>query len=450
MLRRQWTEAAYNFVEQELFGISYEKQKVGLELELLGFAFRENDSLKPLNLIKKQVFDIDSLSDVFPSHNIHRKEYRLESTSEPGFLIDVVHLMTGDQLRFEPGGQLELITAPCSHFSEAMTRMTAMQSAVKQIATPQGVKFIQHGINPWFEPEEIGLQLPFSRYRALWNYYERLGPLGHRMMLQTASMHINLDFGRDFDHQFMRMWASNLLTPFVSAMFANSPLCGRKSTPYASYRNYIWQKMDPLRSGFLLLPKKGKTWNRQKLISAYYDSLMLAPFINPEVVADPSQPYPPFEQLMNQPPASVDDLLQNLSLHASLHFPCIRPRNYLEIRLIDAPPEEWQWIPPLFFIGLLYNDQQLEAVIEALAPFQEKLPSCFAQSLYGLSSEFIYDHCLRLFEMAIEGCEALCPEFIHLKQIEELLNFKSNYLDKRRTFADDFKENPSFNRFFSN
>ena len=65
--------------------------------------------------------------------------------------------------------------------------------------------------------------VPKKRYRIMWPHMERVGTLGQRMMTQTATVQVNVDYGSEADAmQKLRvgMGISSLLT----AMFANSPL----------------------------------------------------------------------------------------------------------------------------------------------------------------------------------------------------------------------------------
>ena len=53
------------------------------------------------------------------------------------------------------------------------------------------------------------------------DYFARLGPAGAQMMRQTAAFQVSLDFD---DEPWLRWRVLNAAAPYVSAIFANSPV----------------------------------------------------------------------------------------------------------------------------------------------------------------------------------------------------------------------------------
>ncbi len=92
--------------------------------------------------------------------------------------------------------------------------------------------------------------MPKKRYGIMWPHMARVGTLGQRMMTQTATVQVNVDYGSEADAmQKLRvgMGTSSLFT----AMFANSPLSDGDLNGYASFRGHIWTDTDNARSGLL-------------------------------------------------------------------------------------------------------------------------------------------------------------------------------------------------------
>jgi glutamate--cysteine ligase len=87
------------------------------------------------------------------------------------------------------------------------------------------------------------------RYEAMNKFFSRIGPFGPRMMRQTCTIQVNLDFGASGDEMARRYLLSLLLAPFAGATFANSPVVDGKVTGDKGFRSRVWLNLDPSRTG---------------------------------------------------------------------------------------------------------------------------------------------------------------------------------------------------------
>ena len=88
------------------------------------------------------------------------------------------------------------------------------------------------------------------RYKAMDAYFSSLSAYGRRMMRQTFTVQVNMDFGDDESTLVKRFLASQYLAPFMTAVFANNPIVDEKLTEFKSFRSQVWQHIDPTRTGF--------------------------------------------------------------------------------------------------------------------------------------------------------------------------------------------------------
>ncbi|MBT8188900.1 MAG: hypothetical protein KJO29_00610, partial [Bacteroidia bacterium] len=192
---------------------------------------------------------------------------------------DKISLSGGSGFQFEPGGQTEITTRPCQSLTELKNELAFCQEIQEKVTEEFSIQFIQHGINPWFNEFEIGLQNNKQRYKTMAQYFDEIGPYGRKMMVQSCSMHINLDFGEDWDTRISRFILSNLLVPFSSVLFANSAIVSGKKSMHKSYRRFIWNHLDPTRTGMLDLKGLSGLPDKDWIIDKYLEFVLNAPLI---------------------------------------------------------------------------------------------------------------------------------------------------------------------------
>jgi len=406
---------------------------IGLELESFAHIEEANQRKRPLLLYEEPNGLANALLTASTHHTL---EYKNGSDAKP--VLNSIYYSNQDSIRFEPGGQLEIISSPCISFKELREHIAKRQALQDILSKEAGIIFTQSGTNPWFTAKEIGLQMQLPRYQSLANYLESLSAYGPQMMLQTCSMHINLDLGADDKTKVKRFVAANLLSPFAAAIFANSPIIAGEETSYQSYRTFIWQNLDSTRTGIFNTKEISRNWTVEAVVDAYYELAMNAPIIYNEKL--PGYISPQNHTLaywIDQPIQGISPSLEDFERHLTLLFPTIRLKGYLELRVIDAPPREWQMAAPLFFCGLLYTDSILDRVLELLLPLEDRINVLSNESVYGLKSDEIFAVSRQLMELAISGNEMLIPGFMDQESLELLVKFSEKYTAQRKTFADD-------------
>ena len=92
---------------------------------------------------------------------------------------------------------------------------------------------------------------------------------------------------------------------------------------------------------------------------------------------------------------------QDFKTHLSLLFSEVRPRGFMEIRSIDGQSRRLQYVPMVYYLGLLYDPQALDQTLELLLPHKDELNGQMEQAVFGLQ-----DHLLGLgLGHWIEGLE---------------------------------------------
>jgi glutamate--cysteine ligase len=202
----------------------------------------------------------------------------------------------GGSLRYEPGGQLEIISPVFGSTAQLSRFLRDTLFALRESAARAGVLLLTVGVDPFNEVESVALELHAPRYDTMARYFESIGPSGARMMRQTASLHVSVELGK---HVMARWGLLNSLAPYLTASFANSSTYLGHPTGYVSYRSFLWQALDSTRTGL------------------------------PFDAADPVGAYTRFAQ-------NAGRILADDAAHLTTLFPEIRPRGYFEIRSLDA------------------------------------------------------------------------------------------------------------------
>lgn len=285
-----------------------------------------------------------------------------EPVEENGKLIAL--LKDGCSVTLEPAGQLELSGAPLEHLHQTCAETGSHLREVRQIADALGIGFVGMGFHPRAQREQMPW-MPKGRYGIMSRYMPKVGNLGLDMMTRTCTVQVNLDYSDEAD-MVQKFRVGLALQPLFTALFANSPFTEGKPNGFVSYRSWIWTDTDPDRSGMLpFVFESGFGFDR------YLDWILDVPmyFVYREGryidVAGQS-----FRDFMNgKLPALMGELptLKDFEDHLTTAFPEVRLKRYLEMRGADAGPWNRLCALPAFWVGLLYDQEALDACSDLIA-----------------------------------------------------------------------------------
>jgi len=326
-------------------------------------------------------------------------------------------LPDGSRISFEPGGQIEISSAPSESASALIRDLQCTTQLLSGTFASAGVDLEAVGVDPYNDIKEVALQLHRPRYERMTRYFESIGPSGIRMMRQTASLQINIDAG----HAPMERWRLlNALAPYVTAIFANSPRYAGMATPYRSYRAYIWQTLDAGRTGLQAITPDP--------VGEYLEFALRAG----TMMRDDAGRYDSFETLADRGDVSLDDW----EIHLSTLFPEVRPRHYFELRSADAVAPENLAAPLALVAGLVYDENTSRAASGILAELDS--PSLESAGREGLANPQIHATSNRLIDIALTGCEHLGNSYISAGDVESAARFFDRYTRQGRSPGDDW------------
>ncbi len=258
----------------------------------------------------------------------------------------------------EPAGQFELSGAPLDHLHQTCAETGRHLAQVKAAGEKLGIGFL--GLGMW--PDKTRAELPImpkGRYAIMLRHMPRVGTMGLDMMLRTCTIQVNLDYASEADMA-KKFRVGLALQPLATAMFANSPFTEGKPNGFLSYRSHIWSDTDPARTGMLpFVFEDGFGYER------YTDYMLDVPmyfvYRDGQYIDAAGLSFRDFMRgelsvLPGERP-TIDDWND----HLSTAFPEVRLKTFLEMRGADGGPWNRICALPAFWVGLLYDDQALDA-----------------------------------------------------------------------------------------
>ncbi|MFG3167609.1 ergothioneine biosynthesis glutamate--cysteine ligase EgtA [Streptomyces sp. NPDC048200] len=337
-------------------------------------------------------------------------------------------------LTVEPGGQLELSSAPAASLMECVRSVSADLAAVRAKLRETGLGLSGYGQDPWNPPTRY---LHEPRYDAMERYLDRAGPEGRAMMCTSASVQVCVDAGYEepgpLGHG-RRWWLAHQLGAVLVAAFAHSPMARGRSTGWRSTRQSLWTAMDPGRTDAPPLGGDPRaSWARHVL-----DSPVMC-------VRAPEGPWdvPEGMTFRDWTRSGTPPVREDLDYHMTTLFPPVRPRGHLELRMIDAQPGEDGWIVPLAVTAALFDDPDAaEVAYRTVKPLAERAgrdraprnPLWRDAARHGLADPELREAAAICFAAAQEALPRLgaSPEVLNA-----VAEFTDRYVARGRCPADD-------------
>lgn len=290
----------------------------------------------------------------------------------------------GSTVTIEPGGQLELSSAVGASMTECAAAIGGDLALVRAELAEHGLFLDGTGLDTVRKPR---LVTDHPRYVALAEYHDRSGTRGRTVMTNSASIQVCLDAGTDgngsetddWSHFARRWWLADAIGPVLMAAFANSPHVTRSGRRWASYRQVLRFGTDASRTRAPRRTADPRTaWARYALAAKV---AMIGP-VNPAAGAAEGAPEVRHaaraggrtrrpqrhagrwlvpsgltmrDWLRGHGPRPVT--LEDLERHLGTLVPPVRPRGYLELRMIDQQPGDG-WIVPVAVVTALLDDPE--------------------------------------------------------------------------------------------
>jgi len=190
-------------------------------------------------------------------------------------------------------------------------------------------------------------------------YFDTDGPAGRRMMANTASVQVNVGGGPTVGDVARQWGLVHRLGPTLAAAFANSPLLEGRPTGFRSARLATWLALDRTRAAPVDSSRPGpEAWADYALDARVMLIRTSEEFVHLESPLT-------FRRWVAAGHELGWPTSHDLDYHLSTLFPPVRPRGWLELRMLDALPDPWWQVPVAVATALLADPAGGEAAEQA-------------------------------------------------------------------------------------
>ncbi|HET6479120.1 MAG TPA: ergothioneine biosynthesis glutamate--cysteine ligase EgtA [Actinoplanes sp.] len=275
-------------------------------------------------------------------------------------------LPAGGTISVEPGGQVEISSAPAASLTVLHAAVEADRAYLTALLESAGLTLGAHGIDPHRTPRRL-VRTP--RYDAMERAFDARGDDGRVMMCSTAGLQACLDAGTE--SELALRWATvTALGPPLLAVFATSRRHAGRDTGLASARMATWWAMDPRLTHPVGVPTPRSSADPAFSADPAGDWVRYA-------LAAPLTCVRRDGGCWDAPAgATLGDwargafplalTIADVDYHLSTLFPPVRPRGYLEVRYLDAQPGG-DWITPVAVLSALLSDSRTTSAALDLA-----------------------------------------------------------------------------------
>ena len=285
-----------------------------------------------------------------------------QPVTEMGNIIALKH-DDGASITLEPGGQFELSGAVLKTLHQTCAETRSHLKLMTEIMSDDCIWMLGIGFDPTWQRADIPW-MPKGRYRIMRDYMPKVGTKGLDMMLRTCTIQVNLDFSSEAD-MVKKFRTSLALQPLATAIFANSPFIEGKPSGYLSSRAAAWIDTDPARSGV-----PAAVFDKGFGYEQWVDYLLDVPmyFIHDGDSYKDAAGLSFRDFMAGNLPGYEGRLpvISDWEDHTTTAFPEVRLKRFLEMRGADGG--DWGMICalPAFWVGLLYDEEALDAASEII------------------------------------------------------------------------------------
>lgn len=327
-------------------------------------------------------------------------------------------------LTTEPGGQLELSSAPAPSLTACLEEVADDLAQLRALAAAAGLRLSGLGLDPIRKPRRLTSK---PRYAAMERHFDRGGPDGRIMMCSTAAVQVCLEAGDDSSGTggaAARWLALQGLGPVLSAAFANSPLYQSRSTGWRSTRLAVWSRIDPTRTRPPEDSADPRDWWTRYALDA---TVMAVRSDGPAWDAPAGLTFRDWVRGEGPRPPTYEDL----DYHLTTLFPPVRPKGFLEVRMIDAQLAGRWAVVAAVTAALVDDPVAIDTVLDATEPVRGRW---LIAARDGLTDPLLATVAERCFAAALPALRRLGVPDATRRQVEDYLE---RYVLRRRCPADD-------------
>ncbi|MGH9050590.1 MAG: glutamate-cysteine ligase family protein [Acidimicrobiia bacterium] len=340
-------------------------------------------------------------------------------------LAGIETMPAGSRLTLEPGGQVELSSPPLRGIGPACAALAADAATLTRDLARARVGLVGIGFDPRpAPPRRVG----GPRYDAMEAYFDSQSAAGRTMMRATAAVQVNVDLGRDSATAETRWRRAHDLGPTLAGAFANSPIgAGAWPSGWRSRRQAVWSDIDACRTA---AAADGRADCRAEWADYALDAHVMLIRRDQRTFAPLLAP-PTFAEWIEHGHELGFPTLSDLEYHLTTLFPPVRPRGWLELRMVDALPDPWWRVAVAVAVTLVADDDAAAACADAVEPTRGMWREA---ARHGLDQPQLAASARACFEATLDALSRLGSD---AATIAAVAAFHDRYSARGRCPADD-------------
>ncbi len=323
-------------------------------------------------------------------------------------------------ISLEPGSQLEVSIEPKKTLDEIDFAYEKFLRDIVPYLKKRNQKLLDISFQPLTEMSEIEL-LDKKRYRWMDEEFSKTGTMGKYMMRGSVSTQVSVDYCSEED--FIRKYQlASKLSPFISILTDNSPLCEGKIYRENALRTKIWNNTDSPRCGLL----KGSL--DSKFDYDFYQKELMK--IRPLVMIDNDDN---FYRTDKSAIEEFGDLIseKHWEYLIGMTFFDVRAKNFIEIRMMDHMGYPNHLSGVAFIKNIFYNSKTLEILENKFREFSEKDVVEFKDRIIkrGLRDSSVLDICRFIVDVVVENADVSDSKYLEI--FKDIIRNKKTLKDRK-------------------
>jgi glutamate--cysteine ligase len=266
-------------------------------------------------------------------------------------------------------------------------------------------------------------------------YFDVEGFAGRTMMCSTAAVQVNIETGRAAEMA-ARWHLAHALGPVLVAMFAHSPVPGDGGCGPRSARQQVWSVMDPSRTAPVHGPilagdgaaspmgDPAEEWLRYAL-AARVMMVRVSPDRFVPIDGPLGSGVLTFAAWMERGHELGWPTIDDFEYHLTTLFPPVRPKGWLELRMLDTLPDPWWRVAAAVTTALLEDSDAGAAALEAVSapPGGTGVADHWRSAArHGLADPALRGAAQRVFPAALDALGRLGADAVTVSAAEDFLD----------------------------